>query len=166
MTNNISFSRAETCLIMEPIHSNLYGNVHGGELMKVMDNVAGLAAFKHAKGTVVTARVDEIVFHKPIHIGDIVTCIGQVAYVGKSSMQIMVSIIASKIDDYSQPEVAMTALDCSHPEVAMTAFFTMVHLVDNKPAEVPRLVINTKEEEKLYKLGERKYYEIKSKYRG
>ena len=166
MTNNISFAKAETCLIMEPIHSNIYGNVHGGELMKIMDNVAGLAAFKHAKGTVVTARVDEIVFHKPIHVGDIITCTGQVAYVGKSSIQVMVSIISNNIEDYAHSEVAMTSLDSSNSEVAMTAFFTMVHLVDNKPAQVPKLVITNKEEEELYKLGEKKYHEIKSKYKG
>jgi acyl-CoA hydrolase len=153
MINNISFSRAETCLIMEPMHSNPYGNVHGGALMKIMDNTAGIAAAKHAKGTVVTARVDEIVFHKPIHVGDIVTCIGQLAYVGKSSMQIMVSIVVHELSNYSEPETALTA------------FFTMVHLVDNKPAKVPELVVSTKEEEEIYKLGERKYRDIRSKYK-
>ena len=153
MENNISFSRAETCLIMEPIHSNPYGNVHGGELMKIMDVVAGLAAVKHAKGIVVTARVDEIVFHKPIHIGDIVTCIAQLAYVGTSSMQIIVKVVVHELSNYSQPETALTA------------FFTMVHLVDNKPVKVPELVVTTKEEEEIYKLGEKKYKEIKSKYK-
>ncbi|MDF2892347.1 MAG: acyl-CoA hydrolase [Clostridia bacterium] len=153
MISNISFSRAETCLIMEPMHSNPYGNVHGGALMKIMDNTAGIAAAKHAKGTVVTARVDEIVFHKPIHVGDIVTCIGQLAYVGKSSMQIMVSIVVHELSNYSEPETALTA------------FFTMVHLVDNKPAKVPELVVSTKEEEEIYKLGERKYRDIRLKYK-
>ena len=63
MTSNISFTRAETCLVMEPKLSNPLGNAHGGELMKIMDNTAGIAAAKHAKGPVVTARVDEIVVH-------------------------------------------------------------------------------------------------------
>jgi acyl-CoA hydrolase len=138
---------------MEPMHSNPYGNVHGGALMKIMDNTAGIAAAKHAKGTVVTARVDEIVFHKPIHVGDIVTCIGQLAYVGTSSMQIMVSIVVHELSNYSEPETALTA------------FFTMVHLVDDKPAKVPELVVTTKEEEEIYKLGEKKYKEIKLKYK-
>jgi acyl-CoA hydrolase len=153
MINNISFSRAETCLLMEPFHSNPYGNVHGGELMKIMDNVAGLAAAKHAKGIVVTARVDEIVFHRPIRIGDIITCVAQLAYVGTSSMQIMVNIFVHELENYSEPETALTA------------FFTMVHLVDNKPAKVQPLIVTTKEEEELYKLGEKKYKEIKSKYK-
>lgn len=153
MTNNISFSRAETCLIMEPSHSNPHGNVHGGELMKIMDNTAGIAAAKHAKGDVVTARVDEIVFHKAIHIGDIVTCVAQLCYVGKSSMQVIVSIGVHELDNYSEPDTALTA------------FFTMVHMVDNKPAKVPELIVTTKEEEELYKLGEKKHLEIKSKYK-
>lgn len=150
--NNISFARAETSLVMEPAHSNIHGNVHGGELMKIMDNVAGIAAAKHCKGLVVTARVDEIVFHRPIHIGSIVTCIGQLAYVGKSSMQIMVRIVVHEMENYSEPETALTA------------FFTMVHIVDNKPTKVPELVVTNEEEEELYRLGEEKYKEIKEKY--
>lgn len=152
MKKNIAFSRAETSQIMEPMHSNSYGNVHGGVLMKMMDDIAGLVAVKHSKGTAVTARVDEIVFHRPIHIGDIVTCRGQLAYVGTSSMQIMVSIAVHEIEEYS------------NTETALTAFFTMVHLVDDKPAKVPELVITTAEEEALYKLGEAKYKEIKTKF--
>lgn len=150
---NVSFSNAVTTLIMEPIHSNAQGSVHGGELMKIMDSTAGIVAFKHAKGNVVTARVDEIVFHKPIQIGNIITCIGQLAYVGKSSMQIMVKILVHYIDNYSEPETALTA------------FFTMVHLKNGIPTEVPKLVINIKEEEELFKLGEKKYLEIKSKFK-
>lgn len=153
MINNITFSRTESCLVMEPMHSNAFGNVHGGEIIKVMDNVAGITAVKHAKGIVVTARIDEIVFHKQINIGDIVTCIGQLAYVGTSSMQVMVRVVVHDVDDFSQQETALTAL------------FTMVHLVDNKPAKVPELVVTTKEDEEIYKLGEKKYKEIKSKYK-
>lgn len=150
---SISFPRAESCVIMEPLHSNSYGNVHGGNLMKMMDDIAGLAGLKQARGVVVTARVDELVFHEPIHVGDIVTCIGQVAYVGHSSIQVMVSIEVHELEDYSKSRVAMTA------------FFTMVHLVDDKPAKVPPLIVRTRDEEELYKLGEAKYKEIKAKYK-
>lgn len=149
---NISFSRAETSLIMSPIHSNVLGNVHGGELMKIMDNIAGIAAFKHAKGAAVTARVDEIVFHKPVNIGNVVTCIAQLAYVGTSSMQIMVNVVVHDVENYSEPKTALTA------------FFTMVHLVDGKPSKVPKLVATNDDEEELYRLGEKKHNEIKAKY--
>ncbi len=151
MKENISFSRTESCIIMEPIHSNIMGNVHGGELMKIMDNIAGITAYKHAKGTVVTARVDEIIFYRAIHIGDIVTCIGQLTYVGKSSMQVMVEILVNDIKNNSEPKKALTA------------FFTYVHLVDGKPSKVPELIVTTKEEQELYNLGEKKHKEIKEK---
>lgn len=153
MSSSISFTRAETCLVMEPKLSNPLGNAHGGELMKIMDNTAGIAAAKHAKGPVVTARVDEIVFHKSIHIGDIVTCTAQVCYVGRTSMQIMVHIVVHELNNYHEPETALTA------------FFTMVHLVDGKPSPVDKLVPITEAEHELYKLGEDKYKDIQLKYK-
>ena len=152
MSEGVAFSKAETCMIMEPRHSNAAGNVHGGELMKIMDTIAGITAFKHAKGNVVTARVDEIVFHKPVHVGDIITCNGQLTYVGNTSMQVMVTLMVHDLE---------TDFDAA---VAMTAFFTMVHLVDDKPTKVPPLIPTNEEEEDLYLLGERKYKEIKNRY--
>lgn len=149
--NNISFPKTETSVLMEPIHSNIHGNVHGGELMKIMDTVAGITATKHCRGVVVTARIDEIVFHKPIHVGNVITCIAQLAYVGTSSMEILVRVLVHDMENYSEPETALTA------------FFTMVYLVDKKPAKVPELIVTTKEEEELYKLGENKHKEIKEK---
>jgi len=151
MKNNINFSQAETCLIMEPQHSNIFGNVHGGEMMKMMDNTAGIAAAKQAKGMVVTARVDEIEFHQPVKIGDIVTVHAQVCYVGKSSIQVMVKVFVHDI------------LDDKESDVALTAFFTMVHLVDGKPSMVQPLLITNQEEKELYELGEKKYLEIQKK---
>jgi acyl-CoA hydrolase len=151
MNNTISFAVAETCQIMEPIHSNSQGNVHGGELMKIMDTTAGIAALKHALGPVVTARVDELEFHESIHVGDIVTCVAQLCYVGVISMQVKVSVYVHELKDYS------------NPVTALTAFFTMVHVVDAKPVAVPRLTPITDDEKEIYRLGEQKYLEIKSK---
>jgi acyl-CoA hydrolase len=143
----MSFSRAETCLIMEPRLSNTHGTAHGGELMKIMDSTAGIAALKHCKGPVVTARVDELVFHRPIRIGDIVTCIGELCYVGRTSMQVRVRIVVHE------------------PETALSAFFTMVHMQDGVPAPVPPIEPETEAERELYRLGEEKYREIRAKYK-
>jgi len=151
MNEHQLFSRAETCQIMEPIHSNSQGNVHGGELMKIMDTTAGLAALKHAKGPVVTARVDELEFHHSLHVGDIVTCVAQLCYVGTSSMQIMVSVNVHELQDYAQHITALTA------------FFTMVHVVEGRPTAVPRLNPVTDFEKEIYRLGEQKYNQIKTK---
>lgn len=147
---DMAFSRAQTCMIMLPSQANANGNVHGGELMKVMDSTAGIAAMKHAGGNVVTARVDELMFHHAIHIGDIVTVTAQVAYVGKSSMQVIVTVQAHKIASY-QDHIT-----------ALTAFFTMVHLgEDGKPARVPVLLAGNEEAQALYASGEAKYLALK-----
>lgn len=145
----MSYSRIETSMIMLPGQANSLGNVHGGEMMKLMDNVAGMAAMKHAGGIAVTARVDELVFHEPVNIGDIVTCIGQVAYVGRTSMQVKVTVYIHSLNRYSEPKIALSS------------FFTMVHLgEDNQPKAVPRLIAVTDEEKELYRLGEKKYRKI------
>lgn len=145
------FSQAETCILMEPMHANIHGHVHGGELMRLMDNTAGIAAAKHAKGAVVTARVDELEFHSPVLIGDIVTCIAQLCYVGNSSMQIWVSVYVNNLSDANKMKLTLSA------------FFTMVHLKDKQVARVEALTPTTPLEHKLYALGEAKYLEIKAK---
>ena len=144
------FSQAETCILMEPMHANIHGHVHGGELMRLMDNTAGIAAAKHAKGAVVTARVDELEFHSPVLIGDIVTCIA-LCYVGNSSMQIWVSVYVNNLSDANKMKLALSA------------FFTMVHLKDKQVARVEALTPTNPLEHKLYVLGEAKYLEIKAK---
>lgn len=151
MNNNIKFAQAESCLLMEPQHSNILGNVHGGELMKLMDNTAGIAAAKQAKGMVVTARVDEIEFHESVKIGDIVTVKAQVCYVGKSSIQVQVIVMVEDI------------LEEQEPLKALSAFFTMVHLKDGKPSQVQPLIVSNEEEEALFELGKKKYLEIQAK---
>ena len=112
MKEGISFAQVETSIIMEPRHCNPSGNIHGGEMMKIMDNVAGIVAVKHAKGNVVTARIDEIIFRIPVHVGDIVTCIGELAYVGTTSMQIFTMV---HLDENGKPaqvaQLTPTTLD-------------------------------------------------------
>ncbi|WP_333595219.1 acyl-CoA thioesterase, partial [Anaerospora hongkongensis] len=71
--------------VMMPSQANVAGNIHGGEIIKLMDSTAYAAARRYARSNVVTARVDELEFHLPIFIGDLVICSAQVVYVGKSS---------------------------------------------------------------------------------
>lgn len=151
--NNVSFPNAEMTMIMQPTHANAQGSVHGGDLMKIMDNMAGVVAIRHAKPNVVTARVDELVFVRPVKVGDIITCIGQLSYVGNSSMQVIVKVFVRNIEDYSEVDLAISA------------FFTMVHLENEKPVPVPKLIPETDEEKELYALGEKKYLEIKKKFK-
>lgn len=130
-----------------PMQANPAGNVHGGEIMKMMDSAAGVAAQKHTHTNCVTARVEELNFKKPIHVGELVTCKSQVIYAGFSSMVVFVTV---------ESENPITG----HKQIALTAFFTMVSLDKNgKPSQIPPLEYdkNNAYESKLYKEGEKRY---------
>ena len=80
--------------VMRPTHANILGNVFGGELLKIMDSVAYAVAIKHVDSSnVVTQRIDEIIFRKPIHIGAIVQCTGKAVFteIGRASCRERVS---------------------------------------------------------------------------
>ncbi len=125
--------------VMMPNQANLAGNVHGGEIMMFMDNVAGAVASKYSRSNVVTARVDEIQFILPIFVGAFVTCTGTIAYVGSTSMEVYVTVDVE--DLHSERE----------PQRALNAFFTMVALDrGGRPQPVKPLVPETEEEKELY----------------
>lgn len=79
---------------MTQLEANLLGNVHGGAIMKLVDNAGGLAAWKHAGGAVVTASLDEMVFLEPVFVGDVVTVRASVNDVGHTSMEVGVRVDA------------------------------------------------------------------------
>lgn len=145
---NSAFNEAVLAQMVLPYQANPSGNVHGGEIMKMMDSTAGVAAQKYCRTNVVTARVDELQFRKPICVGSLVTCKGQVIYTGRSSMEVFVTVESENLQEKSSPEIALTA------------FFTMVSLDSNG---APQMVepINaenaTPYEMKLYKEGEKRY---------
>ena len=74
--------------------ANLAGNVHGGVIMRLVDNAAGLAAVKHCRSRVVTVAMDEMVFIEPVYLSDVVTLIAQVNDVGRTSMEVGVRVEA------------------------------------------------------------------------
>ncbi len=79
---------------MTQLEANLLGNIHGGVIMKLVDNAAGLAAMKHAGGPVVTASLDEMAFIEPVFVGDVVTLRASVNDVGRTSMEVGVRVDA------------------------------------------------------------------------
>jgi len=108
--------------LMQPNQANPKGNVHGGEIVKMMDNAAGVVAIRHACCNVVTARVDELVFHQPVFVGNLVTCHAFLTFVGRSSMEVIVSVEVEEL--YSE----------SPNRCGLTAYFTMVALdTEGKP---------------------------------
>ena len=152
-TKTVQQSKVSVGYLMQREHANLAGNVHGGEIMKIMDNTAGIVAYKHSHAPkAVTARVDQMEFHKPMYIGNLVTCEGKLIYVGNSSMEIQVTVW---VEDIMKDDL---------PVKALTAFFTMVALDQaRKPLQVPRLKIESDEEKKLFNEGEKRYRAYKEK---
>jgi acyl-CoA hydrolase len=93
-----SHSRVTLSRIMTAVDVNLYGTVHGGVLMKFVDDVAGAAAARHSGGTAVTAAIDEIVFLEPVRVGDLVHAHAQVNWTGSTSMEVGVKVSAERWD--------------------------------------------------------------------
>jgi acyl-CoA hydrolase len=82
---------------MELTDANLLGNVHGGEIMKMVDNAGGLAAMKHCGGPVVTAAMDEMQFIEPVYVGDVVTVKAMVNDTGRTSLEVGVRVEADNV---------------------------------------------------------------------
>ena len=88
----VSGSKTVMARMMLPSDANPYGNVHGGEIMKLIDACAGAAATRHARGRVVTAFVDGLSFVAPVYVGHLVTAKASVNHVGRTSMEVGVRV--------------------------------------------------------------------------
>lgn len=149
-SKSVSHSQVIMSNVMLPQHANAAGNVHGGEIIKLIDSAAGVVAQRHARTNVVTARVDELEFLHPIRIGNVVTCYGKLTFVGKSSMEVSVSVT---VEDVSRDEPA---------KIALTAYLTFVSLGENgKPQQVASLELVNEEERHLFEEGQQRYLAYK-----
>lgn len=88
----VSASKTIMSRTMLPSDANPYGNVHGGEIMKLIDACAGAAATRHARARVVTAFIDELSFLAPVYVGHLVTASASVNHVGRTSMEVGVRV--------------------------------------------------------------------------
>ena len=124
----VSDSRVVLAQLMQPIHANNHGNVHGGEVMRLMDEAGALACMRHAGHRVVTVAVDRMTFRQPIHLGDLVTLTAEVSYVGRTSLEAEVLVSA---------ENPVTG-ECVYTN---TAYLVYVALDDDgQPVSVPPLI--------------------------
>jgi acyl-CoA hydrolase len=122
--------------VMMPVHANHYGSVHGGTILKLVDDAAFVAATKHARRNVVLASMDHMVFRHPVNIGDMLNIKARICYVGRCSMDIEVEIEAEKLKEGRTVKIG-------------SANLTMVALDKHgKPAEVPKVILKTAEEKK------------------
>lgn len=130
----VSASRLTLAQLMQPEHANNLGNVHGGWIMKLVDEAGALACMRHAQQRVVTVAVDQMVFHQPIRTTDLVTLTAEVSYVGRTSMEAEVRVTA---------ENPITG-ECTHTN---TAYLVYVALDEaGRKVEVPPLIAETEAE--------------------
>jgi uncharacterized protein (TIGR00369 family) len=97
-----SASQIRLSRVVDALDANFYGNVHGGAVMRLVDEAAGVVASRHSGGRAVTAVVDEMQFLVPVHVGDIVTCEAQVHWTGRTSCEIGVRVTAQPWDQVNQ----------------------------------------------------------------
>jgi len=135
-------SRITLAQLMQPSQANNLGNVHGGWIMKLVDEAGALACMKHAQTRVVTVAVDSMVFREPIKLGDLVTLNAEVTYTGRTSMEAEVQVISQN---------PITG-ERTHTN---TAYLVYVALDENeKPTVVPPLVAESEEDVEKMKQAE------------
>ena len=84
-------------VLMTPDMANFAGNVHGGHLLKLLDQVAYACASRYAGRYVVTVSVDQVLFRQPIHVGELLSFLASVNHTGRSSMEVGIKVVAQDI---------------------------------------------------------------------
>ena len=125
-------------VLMTPDMANFSGNVHGGTVLKLLDQVAYACASRYAGRYVVTLSVDQVTFREPIHVGELVSFLASVNFTGTTSMEVGIKVMTENI----QTQTTRHANSC---------FFTMVAVGDDrKPVAVPPLEPETDDERRRF----------------
>ncbi|MGB3973303.1 MAG: hotdog domain-containing protein, partial [Peptococcia bacterium] len=145
-------SRSELSQIMVSNQTNQAGTIHAAEIFRLMDNAAGVAVARHTRKNMLTARVNDLEFIRPVYVGDFLICTSQIIFTGKSSL--VVKVIAEVEDLLSEQKRERVA----------SGYFTIVSLDEqSKPTEVPVIIPETEEEKTLFAEGQHRYLESKRK---
>ena len=130
--------------IMQPPDANSWGNVHGGAIMRLVDEAGGAVAIRHSRRQSVTVAMDRMVFKQPVHIGDLLTIRACLTYTGRTSMEVQAEIEAEN----------MRTGEIRH---AGTCYLVYVALdEEGRPAPIPPLIVHTPEERARWRAAERR----------
>ena len=147
----VSHSRTTLTELMIPAYANFGGKIHGGTLLSLMDKVAYACAAKHAGEYCVTVSVDGVNFRQPVEVGELVSMMASVNYVGRTSLVVGIKVIA---EDVRTGVVKHTN----------TSYFTMVAKNEmGDPTEVPSLLLETPDDARRF-LEAMKRKELRSSY--
>ncbi|MCB0194309.1 MAG: acyl-CoA thioesterase [Anaerolineae bacterium] len=131
-------SRVTLNQLMLPEHANPMGSVHGGNIMKLVDETGGLCAMRHSRRPVVTVAMDSMTFHSPVQVGDMLMLDANMTWTGSSSMEVEVMVKTENLISGEQ----------THTN---TAYLVYVALDDNgKASPVPPLIVETSEEQRRW----------------
>jgi len=140
-SKTVEQSRVTLSQLMQPGHANLLGDVHGGWIMKLVDEAGALAAMRHGQSRAVTVAIDRVSFHEPIRIGDLVMLEAEVTYVGRTSMETRVRVIA---------ENPVTG-ERTHTNTAYAVYVALDER--GRPKTVPRLTAETEDQKRRQEEG-------------
>ena len=129
-------------ILMTPDKTNFFGNVHGGDVLKLLDQVAYACASRYAGRHVVTLSVDQVTFRQPIHVGELLTFLASVNFTGNTSIEVGIKVIAEDILTQETRHVN-------------SCFLTMVAMDENrKPVHVHTFMPSTPDEVRRHKAAE------------
>ena len=139
----VSDSFTEQQYLICPAHINHYGRLFGGQLLKWIDELAGIVAIRHCGATVTTAAIDNLQFQAPAYTGDMIVLQGMVTYVGRTSMEV-------RVDTFRE------ALDGTR-EMINRAYIDMVCInCKGEPTEVPELLLETEDQKQEYEAAKKR----------
>jgi acyl-CoA hydrolase len=125
-------------MLMTPEMANFSGNVHGGNILKILDQVAYACAARYSGHYAVTLSVDQVLFKEGIKIGELVNFYSSVNYVGTTSMEVGIKVVAEDVHTHKKRHTN-------------SCFFTMVALDENgRPTPVPPLDITGPDQQRRY----------------
>ncbi|OIO36109.1 MAG: acyl-CoA thioesterase [Candidatus Omnitrophica bacterium CG1_02_46_14] len=153
MEKTVSQSKTEMSQLMMPQHENFGGTIYGGAILSIADSVAYVCAARHAGPHCVTVSVDRVDFHEPIRVGELLTFLASINYVGHSSMEVGIKIVSENLKNGAKRHTN-------------SCYFTLVYLDDQgRPKEVPRLVPETADEKRRFEAGRKRREAAKVLYK-
>ena len=134
----VAYSQTTLTELMIPSYANFGGKIHGGILLSLMDKVAYACAAKHAGNYCVTVSVDGVNFLQPVEVGELVSLLASVNYVGNTSLMVGIKVISENVKS-------------GFVKHTNTSYFTMVAKGDDdKPTQVPGLILESREDARRF----------------
>jgi acyl-CoA hydrolase len=137
-------SRLTLNQLMLPEHANTHGNVHGGWIMKLVDEAGGICATRHARRPCVTVSIDSMTFKEPVHVGELLALAAEVTWTGRTSIEVTVNVVAENV--------------LTGDRVATNSAYVVYVALDERgrPTEVPPLAPETAVEEQRFAEGQKR----------